>query len=288
MLRTLCLAAFFAAIAHAKIIVAVSIAPQAWLVDNIGAGAVETLVMSPPNASAHTYEPKPMQMAKLTKAAAYMACGVEFEKAWLKRFERNAPNMRVFYTDAKIKKLTLSPSSRDANDNQTNRRSGAIDSHIWFSADATRLQAQAIIDALIEVDPANAALYSKNGNDTLNKIDALHSELESKLKPYKDRAFLIHHPALGYFANEYGLRQLFIEFDGKEPKPAELAALIKSAKDANISVVFAERGASPKVASSLAATLGAKVTPITIVSDDWETLMRDAASALIKAFNGGD
>ncbi|MDR2638263.1 MAG: zinc ABC transporter substrate-binding protein [Helicobacteraceae bacterium] len=286
MLRTLCLAAFLTAIAHAKIIVAVSVAPQAWLVENIGGDAVEIVVASPPNASAHTFEPKPAQMAKLSKASAYLACGVEFEKIWLKRFEQNAPDMRVFYVDRGVEKLTLTPLSYDRSA-AANRR-GAIDTHIWFSAAAMRSQAGYTIEALIAVDPANETLYRQNGARTIAKIDALRQELAEKLKPYNDRAFLIHHPALGYFAAEYGLRQLFIEFENKEPKIGELAALTKLAKEEKIKVVFVERGASPKAAQSLASALGAKTEQITIISDDWESLMRDAADALIKAFNGGD
>ena len=288
MLRTLCLAALFAAIADAEIVVAVSVAPQAWLVENIGSQTTKTLVMSPPNASAHTYEPKPLQMAKLTKASAYMACGVEFEKIWLKRFEQSAPNMRVFHTDREIEKLTLTPPRYGADDYQTFNKRAAIDSHIWFSAGAMRAQALAIIDALTEIDPINAELYRTNGERTLKKIDAIHKELAARFKPYKDRAFLIHHPALGYFAREYGLRQLFIEFEGKEPKPSDFAALIKLARDEKINAVFVERGVSPKSALSLASALGVEVTPMAIMSEEWESLMRDTANALIKAFDGGD
>ena len=39
-------------------------------------------------------------------------------------------------------------------------------------------------------------------------------------------AFMIYHPALSYFARDYGLHQIPIEAGGKEPSPAHLKALI--------------------------------------------------------------
>ncbi|MDR1451695.1 MAG: zinc ABC transporter substrate-binding protein [Helicobacteraceae bacterium] len=281
MFRSLLLAAFLSAFVHAKIVVAVSVAPQAWLAREIGGDLIEAFPIAPPSANAHTYEPKPAQMARLAKTSAYLACGVEFERIWLKRFEQNAPSMRVFHTDRNVTKLALTPLNRED-------RRGAIDSHIWFSPSAMRSQAGAIVEALGAVDPDNAEVYKKNGARALAKIDEIDREIASKLQPYKDRAFLIHHPALGYFANEYGLRQLFIEFESREPKPSEIAALIKTAKDEKINVVFVERGVPSKSAESLAIAINAKTEPITIISEEWGDLMRDAANSLIKAFDGGD
>jgi zinc transport system substrate-binding protein len=266
--------------AEAKMIVAVSVSPQAWLANQIGGDRIETLVILPANSSPHVYEPKVSHMIKLAKASLYLACGVEFEKAWLKRFTQNAPNMQIVYTNRNVTKLTLSPF---ADENRTRRRE-AVDSHIWTSARAMRSQAIATIDALIAVDPQNEKFYRENGVKTIAKIDALRAELTEKLAPYKNRAFLIHHPSLGYFANEYGLRQIFIEFEGREPKPSELAAIAKIAKDENITAIFVERGVSPKTARSL----GVKTVEIVTIGEDWEALMRLVAQEAIKVFNGGD
>ncbi|MDR1910841.1 MAG: zinc ABC transporter substrate-binding protein [Helicobacteraceae bacterium] len=266
--------------AEAKIIVAVSVSPQAWLANQIGGDRIETLIILPANASPHVYEPKVSHMIKLAKASLYLACGVEFEKAWLKRFAQNAPNMQIVYTDRNVTKLTLLPF---ADENRTRRRE-AVDSHIWTSAQAMRSQALATIDALIAVDSQNEKFYRENGAKTIAKIDALRAELTEKLAPYKNRAFLIHHPSLGYFANEYELRQIFIEFEGREPKPFELAAIAKIAKDENITAIFVERGVSPKTARSL----GVKTVEIATIGEDWEALMRLVAQEAIRVFDGGD
>ena len=43
--------------------------------------------------------------------------------------------------------------------------------------------------------------------------------------------FIIYHPALTYYARDYGLRQIAIEADGKEPSAKQLTQLIRQARE---------------------------------------------------------
>ncbi|MHC1789678.1 metal ABC transporter solute-binding protein, Zn/Mn family [Solidesulfovibrio sp.] len=93
--------------AQAKILAAVSIAPQAYFLKQIAGDRAEVVVMVPPGADAHTYEPKPRQLADLGRAAVYFAIGMDFEKAWLPRFAAANPTMAIVHTDAGIDKLPM-------------------------------------------------------------------------------------------------------------------------------------------------------------------------------------
>jgi zinc transport system substrate-binding protein len=90
-----------------KISVFVSIVPQKYFVQQIGKDMVDAKVMVKPGASPATYEPKPRQMAELSKAKLYFSIGVPFEKAWLKKIAATNPDMRVVHTDHGIEKIAM-------------------------------------------------------------------------------------------------------------------------------------------------------------------------------------
>ena len=71
------------------IIVAVSVLPQAEFVEKVGGNKVKTVVIIPPGADPHTYEPSPRELGEVSKARMYVTVGVDmpFEKVWIDRFE---------------------------------------------------------------------------------------------------------------------------------------------------------------------------------------------------------
>ena len=85
----------------------VSIAPQAYFVQQIGRDLVNVQVLVEPGADPHTYEPKPQQMVALSKAALYFAVGIEFETARLDKLRAINPGMQVIHTDHGIMKLPM-------------------------------------------------------------------------------------------------------------------------------------------------------------------------------------
>ena len=50
--------------------------------------------------------------------------------------------------------------------------------------------------------------------------------------------FIVYHPALTYYARDYGLRQVAIEADGKEPSAKQLTAVIRQAREAGVRRIF--------------------------------------------------
>ena len=53
------------------------------------------------------YEPKPRQMVAISKAKIYLAVGIEFEKANLKKIVSTNPNLKVVHTDEGIDKISM-------------------------------------------------------------------------------------------------------------------------------------------------------------------------------------
>ena len=85
------------------------------------------------------------------------------------------------------------------------------------------------------------------------------------------RSFIIFHPSLGYFANQYDLHQHSIEFEGKNPSPAQIRMLIDDAGKENIKTVFIQRGFDERNAEVIAKEVGADIFEIDPLNYNWDT-----------------
>ncbi|MGM0517144.1 MAG: metal ABC transporter solute-binding protein, Zn/Mn family [Pseudomonadota bacterium] len=267
--------------------VAVSIPPQAWIVETIGGEHVEVEVMLPPGAAPATYEPRPRQMENLGRASLYFAIGAPFEKGWLPRFRSTNETMRVVDT---IERVARRPMIRhhDDDDGDGHDETGAgVDPHVWLAPPLVRLQAQTVRDALIEADPAHAAAYQAGFRRAAAEINGVDGEILNVLAdvPTERRRFMVFHPAFGYFAEAYGLEQMTIEIEGKEPGPRELRGVIETARDKGVDVIFIEPQFPQRAARTLADEIGAGVDTLDPLERDWPAGMR-AIAATLKASLG--
>ena len=77
--------------------------------------------------------------------------------------------------------------------------------HIWLDPVNAAVMAEAITDALSEVDPANAATYHDNEHDLIHDLEDLVDELDAALAPIRDKPFIVLHDAYRYFEDRFGL-----------------------------------------------------------------------------------
>lgn len=241
-----------------RIPIFVSIVPQKYFVQQIGRDLVDVQFMVQPGASPATYEPKPRQMADLAGTKIYFAIGVPFEKAWLSRISATNPGMRVVRTDQGIGKLGLDP-------------------HIWLSPPLVKVQARTILTALQEIDPVHRGVYQANFQEFVARIDRLDGDLKKTFAGRQGLRFMVFHPSWGYFAQAYGLAQVPIEIEGKDPKPSRLKALIDQARRDGIRVVFVQPQFSTKSARLVAREIGGQVAFADPLAEDWLANLREVA-----------
>ncbi|WP_376696171.1 metal ABC transporter solute-binding protein, Zn/Mn family [Wenzhouxiangella sp. EGI_FJ10305] len=267
--------------AAASLTVAVSIPPQAWIVETIGGEHVEVEVMLPPGATPATYEPRPRQMENLARASLYFSIGAPFEKGWLPRFASTNEAMRIVDT---IEHIIRRPMVRHNNDVHSEDEGGnaGVDPHVWLAPPLVRLQAQIVRDALIAADPDHAAAYQAGFEHAAAEINAVDAEILEVLAevPIERRRFMVFHPAFGYFAESYGLEQMTIEIEGKEPAPRELREVIETARNLDVEVIFVEPQFPQRAARVLAGEIGAGVDTLDPLKRDWPTGMRAIAATL--------
>lgn len=114
------------------------------------------------------------------------------------------------------------------------------DPHIWLSPRLLKIEAATIAHALQGIDVAHQETYRQNLATLEKKLDRLDDGVRRKLAPIKGKAFFVYHPAWGYFADEYGLRQVAIEIEGQEPSDAELTQLQRQLRREKAKVIFAQ------------------------------------------------
>jgi zinc transport system substrate-binding protein len=272
--------------------VAVSILPQRYFVEKIGGQFVKVEVMVPPGGTPEAYEPRPGQMTALNQSWIYFACGVPFETIWLPKLISANPKILVIHTEKNIKKRTMEahihPGEGVKTSGPSSHEEQGDDPHIWLSPPLVILQARAIREALAEADPQNRDSYETNYRkfvSDLVELDLFLSRLFGT--EVKSRAFMVFHPAWGYFADAYGLRQMPVEVEGKEPKAKELDEFIKGARQLGAKAIFVQPQYSPKTAQTIADAVGGRLVEADDLAPDWEKNLRQVAEQIRNAVNSG-
>ncbi len=271
-------------IASDRLTVFVTIEPQRYFVQQIGRELVDVKVMVPPGADAHTYEPKPRQMVSLSSAKLYFAIGIEFEQTYLDRIISNNPQIKVVHIDKGIEKIPMKAHNHEGSDHHEDETDAndhhehhGLDPHIWLSPPLVKIQAETIMNALREIDPAHKSQYEANYFNFIKEIEQLDTDLKTVFKNKSGMQFISFHPAWGYFADAYNLEQVPVEIEGKEPKPAQLKELIEHARENKIKVIFAQPQFSAKSARAVADEIEGEVIFTDPMDYDWLANMRNVA-----------
>ena len=138
------------------------------------------------------------------------------------------------------------------------------DPHLWLSVKGAQIQTRNIANAFALVDPAHAAMFTKNADAFNADLDALYAEYAKKIDAAPSKIIVTGHAAFGYLCRDFGLTQNSVEdvFATGEPSPQQLASLIEFARTKKVKTIFAEKMVSPAISQTLAAEIGAKVVAI--------------------------
>jgi zinc transport system substrate-binding protein len=172
----------------------------------------------------------------------------------------------------------------DAHGHEHLHHHGGKDPHIWLSPNNAIIMATNMKEALIKIDPANKEYYQQNTNELITELDDLKKEIDAQLNSLPYRTFLIFHPAWGYFAADFNLIQVAVEYCGKEPTPKQMAKLIKAAKDVNAKVIYASPQFSQSSADAIASEIKGRVVLIDPLGKDYVNNLRKAAQALLESY----
>ena len=258
-----------------KPVITVTLEPLRYFTEAIAGDCFEVVSMVPKGSSPESYDPTPQQLVNLSKSQAYLRIGyIGFEQAWMKKLEANYPTMKVYDTSKGVDLIRA-----EGHWHGDHYHEGGVEPHIWNSTQNASVIADNIYAALCEMDADHQPEY-KQRLDSLKQVIARTDADVRTLLANADSTFLIYHPALSYFARDYGLHQISIEEGGKEPSPATLKTLIETCRREGAQVIFVQQEFDQRNAQLIADELGIEIVPINPLSHDWAEEMLRVASAL--------
>ena len=272
-----------------------SILPLAGFAEKVGGGKIDVFEMVPPGANPHTYEPTPGQLEKLSNAGIYLSVGsgIEFEIAWLDKITAINDKMMLVDCSKGIELIKTSGSLNDQNSDhddegvyngtEDDHNRDGTDPHIWLSPVNASVMVENIYLSLSELYPENEGIFYDNKVDFQNDLEMLDIRIREILMGKIQRKIIVFHPGWSYFAREYGLEQIVIEKEGKEPSPRDIVNIIDSAKDSGIKIIFASPEFSPKSAEVIADEIGGNVVFISPLARDYIENLTKVAEAFEKS-----
>ncbi|HDP75555.1 MAG TPA: hypothetical protein ENN49_06750 [Bacteroidales bacterium] len=257
----------------------VSIQPLKYFVQFIADSSLQVKVLVPPGSSPEMFEPTPQQMAELTQAKAFFAIGLlDFEKGMEQKLKDNA---EFRYIDLSQGLELIKGECEQNHDHESHQgQHHAVDPHTWMSAANARVMAKAIAQNLNELFPERESEFNANLNRLVAHIDSVDTVVRNILLGSGRKTFVIYHPALGYYARDYGLTQLSVEHEGKSPSAKGVLELVERCRAEGIKTVLSQSQFDTHNSQTIANELDGTVVKVDPLQENWAESMIFIANAI--------
>lgn len=266
----------------------VTIAPLKYIVEQITAGDFEVGVMVPTGASPETFDPTPRQMAEVSDAKLLFSTGlIDFENNLVERLEGKCEvvdlshgvdliegHVHAHHADGEAHEAEHSHEGHnhdaEASHNEeqhTHAHHHGVDPHIWTSPRELKIMARNAYDAIIAHYP-DSARYTEAYNALIEQLNALDEACQTMCAKSTSRAFAIYHPALSYYARAYGIEQIAIENEGKEPSARQIAQIIDKARATGVRTLLYQVEFPRSVVDIVAKDMGVEPTEINPLAEN--------------------
>lgn len=265
-------------------VVFVSILPQAGLLEALvpEGVAVETLVG--PGQSPETYNVMPRQMEALGRATLFFRVGIPFENSLVDRLSDSAPNLTIIDLSEGLDRIEMIAHHHDHDhadhDHDHDHDHGELDPHVWLDPLNAVAMAEKSAEALIAQYPDQADAITANRDILVARLRETNETIAAELSPCEGKTLYVFHPAYGYFAERYGLKQVSIEFEGKEPGTKRLQELAEEIGAVDNPVLFVQPQFSDRAAKTLAQHTGATIHTLDPLAKDYEANLMNMAETI--------
>ncbi|ELB2960854.1 zinc ABC transporter substrate-binding protein ZnuA [Vibrio parahaemolyticus] len=231
------------------ITVLTSIKPIQLMVTELTEGVTTPEVLVQSNASPHDYSLRPSDVKKVASADLVIWYGHDLEPF----LEKVVSNRASTLTLSEIPNLALREFDSEHSHDHDGHDHGSHDPHFWLGIKPVKQVAQAVVNKLAEIDPANAKTYSNNLVKFEEQLAAKDKEIEQQLAPVKNQGYFVFHDAYGYFEERYQLNNLghFTVTPDRKPGAKTLIQIRKTLGSGNVACVFSEPQFTPAVVESV-------------------------------------
>jgi ABC-type Zn uptake system ZnuABC Zn-binding protein ZnuA len=234
-------------------------------VQHVGDNRIELTTLMGTGAEAHTYVPKPADMAAVYDAHVLFVNGAGLE-AGLEQMLAGVGGyaVQIQLTDGlELRSLSAEPGSHGtAGHDHSN-----ADPHVWFDVQNVIHWTGTIERVLSALDPSNGPVYKANAEAYVRELEDLDAWIVRQVAtiPPARRELVTDHPAFGYLAARYGLEQVGAVYPvspSSEPSAWDIAALEDTIRQYGVPAIFTESTVSPKLADQVAQDMGVKVVSL--------------------------
>ncbi|MFV0527847.1 MAG: metal ABC transporter solute-binding protein, Zn/Mn family [Lachnospiraceae bacterium] len=265
----------------------------------VGGDSVTITNLVPAGTEPHDWEPTASDIVTLETADVFIYNGAGMEH-WVEDVLDSLDNQDLLLVEASQGLTLLQGHSHeeDTEDTGEDTEEETTDSHVWLDPENAKYEMNAIKEAFVSADAANAEQYESNYSEYSAKFDALDEAFSTQLAPYKDASIIVAHEAFGYLCAAYQLNQEGIEglSPDSEPDAARMEEIITFAKEHNVTTIFFEELVSPKVAETIADELDAKTAVLNPIEGltqedldagkEYISIMEENLKALVAALSG--
>ena len=261
--------------AEDKPVLTVSIPPQKYLLEQIvGEKFVVNSLLSP-GTNPENYDPSMNHLIGMQNSKAYLRMGnIGFEAAALSKINDNFPDLKIYNTSAGV------PLIRGTHGHHHGHHEMDVDPHVWTSVKNAKIIAENMYKAMVEIDSSNKDYYQKRYEALRQDLELVDDSITRLLAPIKGETFLVWHPSLTYMARDYGLKQMSVEYEGKEATADHLKHIIDDAKAVSPKVFFYQKEYDSRQAELISKEIGTSLTPVNLMNYEWKQEMYNIANTL--------
>ncbi len=266
----------------------VTIEPLAYFVERIAPKGTDVGVLIPSGQDPHTFQVTPRQMTMLSWSKLLLTVGSPFEAELMVRVSQAYRRVKVVNLVSGQPLLLMAPHAHEQTAESSNTHTYPIemeesDPHVWMSPRIAMLIAKRTYGELCLVWPDRKEQMQQNLRKLLKDLTDLDAKLKEALAPLKGKRFYVFHPAFGYFAMEYHLKQKAVELGGKSPGPKQIVEIIRKAQADKVRVIFVQPQFSSQAAEVIAKQINGVVVEIDPLARDYIVNMHHVADEVSKA-----
>lgn len=243
-----------------SVVLSVSIAPLKYIVESITCGDFPVNIILPAGANPETYSPSPGQLIEADNSRLVFVTGLlEMEKELIS-------NLSLGQEET----VDLSegiPLKRGCADEYSHTHSHGADPHIWTSPRQLQLMAYNAFKAIKKTFP-DSVKYDSAYHTLKEELEKADRYIREKTSASTTRSFIIYHPALTYYADDYSLQQIALEKEGKEPSAIYMQDVVTIAQSHNIHVILYQRQFARSVVKAISDATGAMPVEIDPLKED--------------------
>lgn len=266
---------------HHKITVTVSLPPQQWILEQIAGDSININTLLQAGSNPETFDPGISIIKKAANSDIIMLSGqLGYEKMITDRISGGKNSLTIVDTSRGIEPI-YGTHTHLLDEDADHHHDNVSDPHTWTSVKNTRIIAGNMLEALVAADPANADYYRERAHVLDARLDSLDTAITSRLSTEDvNKSFLIWHPSLSYYARDYGLNQIAIGSENREPTVNDIKSILDQATSSGAHVLFMQADYDPRQAATLSRETGVNIISLNPLDEDWESQINLITDAL--------